>query len=151
MLIISTSIQRQLTLLLCFLLSFYIQAQTNLEDQINSKVFTSLTELKSFVSIPNDALNKEDINRNLDWLKNAFEKRGFTTRKLGDFENGEKYYLQGLAIDPKHKGINEYLGELHVATNRHNLAVERLEVLKGCGCEEYDQLKAVIAGEKSKY
>ena len=76
---------------------------------------------------------------------------GFTTRKLGDFENGEKYYLQGLAIDPKHKGINEYLGELYVATSRHNLAVERLEVLKGCGCEEYDQLKAVIAGEKSKY
>tara|TARA_B100000941_G_C28308828_1_gene450398 strand:+ start:203 stop:682 length:480 start_codon:yes stop_codon:yes gene_type:complete len=76
---------------------------------------------------------------------------GFTTRKLGDFENGEKYYLQGLAINPKHKGINEYLGELYVATNRHNLAVERLEVLKGCNCEEYDQLKKVIAGEKSKY
>ena len=76
---------------------------------------------------------------------------GFTTRKLGDFENGEKYYLQGLAIDPNHKGINEYLGELYVATNRHNLAIERLEVLKGCNCEEYDQLKAVISGEKSKY
>jgi tetratricopeptide (TPR) repeat protein len=76
---------------------------------------------------------------------------GFTTRKLGDFENGEKYYLQGLAIDPKHKGINEYLGELYVATNRHNLAIERLGVLEGCNCEEYDQLKAVIAGEKSKY
>ena len=76
---------------------------------------------------------------------------GFTTRKLGDFENGEKYYLQGLAIDPKHKGINEYLGELYVATNRHNLAVERLGVLESCNCEEYDQLKAVIAGEKSKY
>ena len=76
---------------------------------------------------------------------------GFTTRKLGDFEGGEKYYLEGLAIDPKHIGINEYLGELYVVTKRHNLAVERLEVLKGCGCEEYDQLKAVIAGEKSKY
>ena len=76
---------------------------------------------------------------------------GFTTRKLGDFEMGEKYYLQGLAINPNHKGINEYLGELYVATNRHNLAVERLEVLKGCNCEEYDQLKAVIAGKKSKY
>ena len=76
---------------------------------------------------------------------------GFTTRKLGDFEMGEKYYLQGLSINPNHKGINEYLGELYVATNRHNLAVERLEVLKGCNCEEYDQLKAVIAGEKSKY
>ena len=77
---------------------------------------------------------------------------GFTTRKLGDFENGEKYYLQGLAIDPNHKGINEYLGELYVATNRHNLAVERLEVLKNCNCEEYEELKAIIAGKKvSKY
>ena len=77
---------------------------------------------------------------------------GFTTRKLGDYDNGEKYYLQGLAIDPNHKGINEYLGELYVATNRHNLAVERLEVLKGCDCKEYDDLKAIIAGEKvSKY
>ena len=77
---------------------------------------------------------------------------GFTTRKLGDFENGEKYYLQGLKIDPKHIGINEYLGELYVATNRHNLAVERLKVLKGCNCKEYDDLKAIIAGKKvSKY
>ena len=77
---------------------------------------------------------------------------GFTTRKLGDFENGEKYYLQGLKIDPKHIGINEYLGELYVATNRHNLAVERLEVLQGCNCKEYDDLKAIIAGKKiSKY
>ena len=77
---------------------------------------------------------------------------GFTTRKLGDFENGEKYYLQGLALDPNHRGINEYLGELYVATNRHNLAIERLEVLKSCNCKEYEDLKAVIAGEKvSKY
>ena len=77
---------------------------------------------------------------------------GFTTRKLGDFEMGEKYYLQGLAINPNHKGINEYLGELYVATNRHNLAVERLEVLKGCNCEEYQELKEIIDGsKKSKY
>ena len=77
---------------------------------------------------------------------------GFTTRKLGDFENGEKYYLQGLAINPYHIGINEYLGELYVATKRHNLAVERLEVLNGCDCKEYDDLKAIIEGKKaSKY
>ena len=77
---------------------------------------------------------------------------GFTTRKLGDYENGEKYYLEGLAIDPNHIGINEYLGELYVATNRHNLAVERLEVLSGCNCQEYQELKDIIAGKKvSKY
>ena len=77
---------------------------------------------------------------------------GFTTRKLGDFENGEKYYLQGLAIDPNHVGINEYLGELYVVTKRHNLAVERLEVLSNCKCKEYQELKDIIEGKKiSKY
>ena len=77
---------------------------------------------------------------------------GFTTRKLGDFEGGEKYYLEGLAINPKHIGINEYLGELYVVTKRHNLAVERLQVLKGCNCKEYEQLEKIIAGkEVSKY
>ena len=77
---------------------------------------------------------------------------GFTTRKLGDFENGEKYYLQGLAIDPNHKGINEYLGELYVVTNRMDLAKERLKVLETCSCEEYTELKEIIEGtKKSKY
>ena len=77
---------------------------------------------------------------------------GFTTRKLGDFENGEKYYLLGLEINPSHVGINEYLGELYVATNRINLAKERLKVLESCNCEEYNELKEIIQGtKKSKY
>ena len=77
---------------------------------------------------------------------------GFTTRKLGDYENGEKYYLQGLEIEPNHVGINEYLGELYVATNRLNLAKERLKILENCNCKEYTQLKEVIEGtKKSKY
>ena len=77
---------------------------------------------------------------------------GFTTRKLGDYDGGEKYYLKGLAIEPNHDGINEYLGELYVVTNRIDLAKERLAVLKSCNCEEYDELKAVIdGGKKSKY
>jgi tetratricopeptide (TPR) repeat protein len=77
---------------------------------------------------------------------------GFTTRKLGDFEAGEKYYLLGLQVEPNHVGINEYLGELYVVTNRINLAKERLEVLKNCNCEEYQELKEIIDGtKKSKY
>ena len=77
---------------------------------------------------------------------------GFTTRKLGDYENGEKYYLQGLAIEPNHIGINEYLGELYVATNRIDLAKERLSILENCNCEEYTELKQIIDGtKKSKY
>ncbi len=83
---------------------------------------------------------------------NTLNYLGFTTRKLGDYENGEKYYLLGLEINPKHVGINEYLGELYVATNRIDLAKERLKVLENCKCEEYDELKEIIAGtKKSKY
>ena len=77
---------------------------------------------------------------------------GFTTRKLGDYENGEKYYLMGLKINPNHTGINEYLGELYIATNRMDLARERLKVLENCNCEEYAELKDIIEGVKeSKY
>jgi tetratricopeptide (TPR) repeat protein len=77
---------------------------------------------------------------------------GFTTRKLGDYEGGEKFYLQGLEIEPNHNGTNEYRGELYVATNRMDMAKERLEVLKTCNCEEYAELKEIIEGtKKSKY
>ena len=77
---------------------------------------------------------------------------GFTTRKLGDYKKGEEYYLLGLKIEPNHKGINEYLGELYVVTNRIDLANKRLDVLKDCNCEEYNELKAIIEGtKKSKY
>ena len=77
---------------------------------------------------------------------------GFTTRKLGDYEKGEKFYLEGLAIEPNHIGINEYLGELYVVTNRISLAKERLKILENCDCKEYIQLKEIINGiRKSKY
>ena len=77
---------------------------------------------------------------------------GFTTRKLGDYEGGEEFYLQGLQIEPDHNGINEYLGELYIATSRMDLAKGRLNVLKDCNCKEYNQLKEIIEGtKKSKY
>ena len=69
---------------------------------------------------------------------------GFTLRKAGNFEEAEKFYLEGLEIKPDHKGINEYLGELYIKTNRIELAKERLEVLKGCKCEEFEELKELI-------
>ena len=121
----------------------HIKAAKNFEkkDKLEKAKKSYLKAQKLLIQSNKNFPNKADT---LNYL-------GFATRKLGDFENGEKFYLQGLKIDPKHIGINEYLGELYVATNRHNLAVKRLEVLKDCNCKEYDQLKAVIAGEKSKY
>ena len=69
---------------------------------------------------------------------------GYTLRKMGDFERAEDYYLKGLELDAGHLGINEYLGELYVQTNRIDLAKERLEVIKDCNCEEYEELKELI-------
>ena len=83
--------------------------------------------------------NKADSN-NPDILNYL----GFTLRKAGKYEQAEKYYLQGLEIKPDHYGINEFLGELYVQTQRMDLAKERLAVLKDCNCEEYKELEEVI-------
>ena len=83
---------------------------------------------------------------------NTLNYLGFAHRKIGDYENAEIYYSMGLELDPKHVGINEYMGELFVVTNRLDKAKERLAVLKDCNCKEYKELKLVIEGKKeSKY
>ena len=64
----------------------------------------------------------------------------------------KNFTYKAYKVEPNHNGINEYLGELYVATNRMDMAKERLEVLKTCNCEEYDELKEIIEGtKKSKY
>ena len=69
---------------------------------------------------------------------------GFTTRKVGNFDQAEKFYLEGLSIKPDHNGINEYLGELYVQTNQIDKANERLAILKNCKCDEYSELQLII-------
>ena len=97
---------------------------------------------------------KKRFNKALEYLIIANDKNpdqpdilnylGFAFRKTGDFMMAEVYYSQGLEIDPNHIGINEYLGELYIETNRIDLAKQRLEILKDCSCEEYDELKELI-------
>jgi tetratricopeptide (TPR) repeat protein len=97
--------------------------------------------LKLYNSAYNKLLEAYKIeSRNPDILNYL----GFTLRKAGKFEQAEKYYLQGLEIKPNHNGINEYLGELYIQTNRIDKAKERLAVLKNCKCEEYEELKELI-------
>jgi tetratricopeptide (TPR) repeat protein len=75
---------------------------------------------------------------------------GYTSRKIGNFEQAEKFYLTGLSIEPNHNGINEYLGELYVQTNRIDKANERLEVLKNCNCDEFSELELIIKNRGTK-
>ncbi len=89
--------------------------------------------------------NKKDKN-NPDILNYM----GFTSRKSGNFNEAEKFYLKGLSLDPKHNGINEYLGELYVQTNKIEKAKERLAVLKNCNCKEFQELELIIKTRGSK-
>ena len=69
---------------------------------------------------------------------------GFTSRKVGNFDKAESFYLKGLSLKPNHNGINEYLGELYVQTGRIEKAKERLDILKNCNCDEYKDLELII-------
>lgn len=76
---------------------------------------------------------------------------GYGYRKTGDFDQARGYYLQALAVDPKHRGANEYIGELYLETGHLDKAEERLAVLDDdcwLGCEEYTDLKEAIAEYK---
>jgi len=69
---------------------------------------------------------------------------GLVSTKLGEHESAEIYYLLGLEIEPNHINIYRDLGILYLATNRKNKALEKLEILKNCNCEEYNDLKKLI-------
>ena len=63
------------------------------------------------------------------------------------------YYRRALAIEPRHLGANEYLGELYLETGELAKAEERLrELAIACpsGCEERDELSEAIDAYKAE-
>lgn len=73
---------------------------------------------------------------------------GYAHRKLGEFDKAKNYYAEALAIDPGHKGANEYLGELYLelgdmAKARQQLAA--LDRICAFGCAEREDLARLIA------
>jgi Flp pilus assembly protein TadD len=78
----------------------------------------------------------------------AWNYLGFSNRKLKNYNAALTAYRQALSIDPKHRGANEYLGELYLQTDELAKARERLKKLDEIcyfGCDEYNDLKAAIA------
>ena len=131
------------------------------ESSSSSSMSDPYKDAKSLVKRAGKLEKKEKIEKAKKLYAQAFKKlekaystdknnpdvlnyMGYTSRKIGKFEQAEKFYLAGLKIKPDHNGINEYLGELYVQTNRIKLAEERLAVLKNCNCEEYQELKKII-------
>ena len=78
---------------------------------------------------------------------------GYSNRKLKRYDLALSYYQKALALEPKHRGANNYIGHLYLETGKLEQARERLAVLdKACifGCEEYDELKQAIAAHKQQ-
>ena len=113
-------------------------------------------------SLARNALDDEDYEVAINKLRTLHEKEpknadvlnllGYGYRKTGDFDQARDYYLQALAIEPEHRGANEYIGELYLETGQLDKAEERLAVLdKACwlGCEEYTELKESIEKYKT--
>ncbi len=82
----------------------------------------------------------------------AWNYLGFADRKMGKFPESLAAYEKALAIQPKHLGANEYLGELYVQTGdvaKANLQLAKLEKLCGDSCDEYKELKEAITSGKA--
>lgn len=91
----------------------------------------------------------KDDPRSADALNNM----GFSLRKLGELKAALGWYQKALAIDPDHRGADEYLGELYLQTGQMAKAkqqLERLDAIYFFGCEEFDGLKQAIVAYKPK-
>lgn len=72
---------------------------------------------------------------------------GFSHRNLKQFDQSLAAYQKALAINPDHRGANEYLGELYLQTGDLGKARERLaklDALCPARCREYEDLKKAI-------
>jgi tetratricopeptide (TPR) repeat protein len=92
--------------------------------------------------LAHDARNADAYN----WL-------GYATRRDGDAAGAIPIYQKALALDPKHRGAHEYIGDAYLMLGDLGKARQHLATLNSLcffPCSEYSDLKkAVEAYEKS--
>ena len=78
---------------------------------------------------------------------------GYSTRKLGDVDEGITYYKKALSLDPNYNVAREYLGEGYLQKGDLGSAKQQLaEIATRCGtsCDEYKELAEEIAKYEAK-
>ena len=93
----------------------------------------------------------ERLNREAPGNADVLNMLGYAHRKLGRSETAFDHYRDALAIEPRHLGANEYLGELYLEMGELEKAQARLaELASACpsGCEERDELTEAIDAYK---
>lgn len=57
-------------------------SSTKVDDWVSQQMPTAIQEHRTLASLPCDAFYPKDMTKNIDWLKKAFEKRGFKVKTL---------------------------------------------------------------------
>ena len=96
---------KKLLTLTFLLLLFTAHSQDSI--LIKSKVANAIGELREFVAIPNDALNADDIDSNLFWLRKKFTERGFNSTILET--KGLPLFFAALPMDDNKPTILFYM------------------------------------------
>ncbi len=96
---------RRITIILVCILSLgHIEAQS--DDQ---QLRNAITDLRSFLSIPNSGLSAADVKANIAWLQQELNERGFHTKEVPTLSN--PILFGELAID---KGLPTVLFYMHL-------------------------------------
>ncbi|MES2101126.1 MAG: tetratricopeptide repeat protein [Pseudomonadota bacterium] len=103
------------------------------------------------------ALKTDDYPRALPHFLNALKRfpdaanlhneLGYTLRKLGRLDKAFEHYKRALAIDPRHRGAHEYIGEAYLMQGDVASAEKHLEALRSIctlPCDEMRDLQAAI-------
>ena len=113
--------------------------------EIQAGRFTqAVTLLESYVASNPEHEHDADAQ---NWL-------GYAYRKSGNLDAAFLHYDKALAIDPKHRGAHEYMGEAYLMMGNLKQAEEHLKALdKICftPCTEYSTLKREVASWKSAH
>jgi len=78
---------------------------------------------------------------------------GFSYRNLKQYELAFKHYRRAIALDPRHRGAHEYIGETYLMTGDLAGAERHLAALKDIcllPCEELQDLERAIAEYRSR-
>ncbi len=99
------------------------------------------------IELLNRVAGRNDSDANLySWL-------GYAERQRGNYPQAFSYYDKALALDPKHRGAHEYIGEAYLLMGNLAKAEEHLAALDQLcffSCSEYRELKEQVARFKQQ-
>jgi len=84
---------------------------------------------------------------------NLHNELGYTFRNLGRLDKAFEHYERALAIDPRHRGAHEYIGEAYLLKGDLAGAEKHLEALRSIctlPCEEMRDLQAAVDTHRRK-